>query len=83
MKFAWDPEKELRPEYTRPDFGDMVRGKYAARLTKERGATKLETAPHDHEPESAEEAAAVKIAWQEHAEGKCLSTEELKRALKL
>ncbi|MDS4041674.1 MAG: hypothetical protein RKP20_10905 [Candidatus Competibacter sp.] len=26
---------ELRPEYKRSDFGELVRGKYAARITEE------------------------------------------------
>jgi hypothetical protein len=45
--------------------------------TREQLPFTLETAPEDDEPESAEEKAAVAIAWREHAEGKSLSTEEL------
>jgi hypothetical protein len=33
MKTINETEDELRPEYKRSDFGDMVRGKYAQRLT--------------------------------------------------
>lgn len=43
----------------------------------------LETAPEDDEPETPEEAAAVAEAWQEHEEGKSLTTEELKWKLGL
>lgn len=38
----------------------------------------LESAPEDDEPETAQEAAAVAEAWRDHAEGKSLTTEELK-----
>ncbi|HKI00494.1 MAG TPA: hypothetical protein VKK31_00800 [Thermoanaerobaculia bacterium] len=43
----------------------------------------LENAPEDDEPETSKEAAAVAEAWREHAEGKGLTTEELKRELGL
>lgn len=43
----------------------------------------LENALEDDEPESAEEAAAVTEAWREHRAGKSLTTEELKRELRL
>jgi hypothetical protein len=33
---------ELRPEYSREDFGQMVRGKYAARLAEENNVVVLE-----------------------------------------
>jgi len=33
---------ELRPEYSRADFGPMVRGKYAARLAEENNVVILE-----------------------------------------
>ncbi len=33
---------ELRPEYSREDFGQMVRGKYAARLVEENNVVILE-----------------------------------------
>jgi hypothetical protein len=33
---------ELRPEYKRADFGEMVRGKYAQRLTTETNVVVLE-----------------------------------------
>lgn len=32
MKKTNTDADELRPEYTREDFGEMVRGKYAARM---------------------------------------------------
>lgn len=32
MKKAEQETDDLRPEYTREDFGTMVRGKYAARM---------------------------------------------------
>ena len=32
MKKTGSDSDELRPEYRREDFGDMVRGKYAARV---------------------------------------------------
>ena len=35
-------DDELRPEYKRSDFGAMVRGKYAARLTEESNVVVLE-----------------------------------------
>ncbi len=36
MKKAKSQEKDdLRPEYSRSDFGEMVRGKYAARIAEE------------------------------------------------
>jgi hypothetical protein len=43
----------------------------------------LENVPEDDEPETPEEAAAVAEAWQEHKEGKSLTTEELKHKLGL
>lgn len=43
----------------------------------------LENAPEDDELETAEEAAAVAEAWRERAEGKSLTTEQLKRELGL
>jgi len=43
----------------------------------------IENAPADDEPETPEEAAAVAEAWREHGEGKSLTTEELKRELRL
>ena len=33
---------ELRPEYTRSDFGDLVRGKYANRIKEESNVVLLE-----------------------------------------
>ena len=33
---------ELRPEYTRADFGELVRGKYAARLSEENNVVVLD-----------------------------------------
>lgn len=33
---------ELRPEYRRSDFGDLVRGKYAARVAEESNIVVLE-----------------------------------------
>jgi hypothetical protein len=33
---------ELRPEYTRSDFGNLVRGKYAARVAAETNVVVLE-----------------------------------------
>lgn len=33
---------ELRPEYTRSDFGEIVRGKYANRIKAETNAVLLE-----------------------------------------
>jgi hypothetical protein len=39
MKKAGD---ELRPEYKRSDFGELVRGKYAARLAAEKNIVVLD-----------------------------------------
>ena len=55
----------------------------ALKETSDIPAYTLENAPEDDEPETAEEAAAVAEAWREHAEGKNLTTEELKRELGL
>lgn len=43
----------------------------------------LDTAPPDDEPESPEERAAVAGAWEEHQQGKGLTTEDLRRELGL
>jgi hypothetical protein len=43
----------------------------------------LENVPEDDEPEMAEEAKAVAEAWEEHREGRSLTTDELKRELGL
>ncbi len=43
----------------------------------------LENAPEDDEAETPQEAAAVAEAWRDHREGKSLTTEELKRDLRL
>ena len=42
MKTINETEDELRPEYKRSDFGDMVRGKYAQRLKTETNVVLLE-----------------------------------------
>jgi len=34
---------ELRPEYKRSDFGELVRGKYAAKIAKETNIVVLES----------------------------------------
>lgn len=36
------PDDELRPEYKRSDFGALVRGKYAARITEESNVVVLD-----------------------------------------
>ncbi len=53
----------------------------ALRETAERPLYSLENAPEADEPETPEEAAAVAEAWQEHREGKSITTEELKREM--
>jgi hypothetical protein len=55
----------------------------ALKETADRPLYTLENAPEDDEPETPEEAAAVAEAWREHEEGKGLTTEELKRELRL
>jgi hypothetical protein len=42
MKTLNETEDELRPEYKRADFGDMVRGKYAQGLKTETNVVLLE-----------------------------------------
>ena len=43
MKKAKKPAKdELRPDYKRSDFGEMVRGKYAGRLREESNVVVLD-----------------------------------------
>ncbi len=42
MKTLNETEDELRPEYKRADFGNMVRGKYAQRLKSETNVVVLE-----------------------------------------
>ena len=42
MKKAKPQDVELRPEYKRSDFGALVRGKYAVRLTEESNVVVLE-----------------------------------------
>jgi hypothetical protein len=42
MKTLNKTEDELRPEYKRADFGEMVRGKYAQRLKSETNIVVLE-----------------------------------------
>jgi hypothetical protein len=42
MKTLNEKEDELRPEYKRSDFGEMVRGKYAQRLKAETNVVVLE-----------------------------------------
>jgi hypothetical protein len=41
-KAKTNQDDELRPEYKRSDFGALVRGKYAARLTEESNVVVLE-----------------------------------------
>lgn len=42
MKKVESEEDELRPEYKREDFGQMVRGKYASRAKKASNVVVLE-----------------------------------------
>ncbi|HEX3131297.1 MAG TPA: hypothetical protein VH394_28430 [Thermoanaerobaculia bacterium] len=37
-----EPTDELRPEYKRSDFGTLVRGKYASRISEETNVVVLE-----------------------------------------
>jgi hypothetical protein len=55
----------------------------ALKETAETPLYSLEDAPEDDEPETPEEASAVAEAWKDHTEGKSLTTEELKRELRL
>lgn len=41
-KVKSDMADELRPEYKRPDFGEIVRGKYANRIKEESNVVLLE-----------------------------------------
>ena len=42
MKKAEKETDELRPEYKRSDFGELVRGKYAGRLAEETNVVVLD-----------------------------------------
>jgi len=78
-----DSLHKLIDELPETDLPTAARVLEALHATADPASRALDNAPEDDEPETAEEAAAVAAAWEEHRRGEHLTTQEVRQKLGL